>query len=82
MQDDVLIVGIAGGTASGKSTLARKVVDMLGEAALLIQHDRYYLDVPDPATFRYASWMRPVVFIVCAPCHPRRRARAISLRRG
>jgi uridine kinase len=35
-----LVVGIAGGTASGKTTVARGVADRLG--ALLLTHDRYY----------------------------------------
>lgn len=34
------VVGIAGGTASGKTTVARRVADRLG--ALLLTHDRYY----------------------------------------
>jgi uridine kinase len=40
-----IIVGIAGGTGSGKTTVARKIVDSLpsGRAAL-VQHDWYYLD--------------------------------------
>ncbi|MBN2798865.1 MAG: uridine kinase [Deltaproteobacteria bacterium] len=37
-----LIIGMAGGTASGKSTLARGLVAELGPSGLLIGHDRYY----------------------------------------
>lgn len=39
------LIGIAGGTASGKTTVARKIVEALpaGQAAL-IQHDAYYRD--------------------------------------
>lgn len=37
-----IIVGIAGGTASGKSTLTRALVQALGDRALLVDHDRYY----------------------------------------
>ncbi len=44
------VVGIAGGTASGKSTLTRALVDILGDRALYIAHDRYYRSLPD--TFR------------------------------
>ena len=40
-----LIVGIAGGTGSGKSTVASKVVGSLAaEDVLLIDHDAYYRD--------------------------------------
>lgn len=37
-----MIVGIAGGTASGKTTIARLAAERLG--ATLLAHDRYYLD--------------------------------------
>jgi uridine kinase len=39
------LIGIAGGTASGKTTVARRIVEALpaGQAAL-IQHDAYYRD--------------------------------------
>lgn len=39
------VVGIAGGTASGKSTLARALAPALG--ATLIPHDAYYRTLPD-----------------------------------
>jgi uridine kinase len=40
-----LVVGIAGGTGSGKTTLAEKIVAALPPGqALLLQHDAYYRD--------------------------------------
>jgi uridine kinase len=40
-----LILGIAGGTGSGKTTVARKIAGALPEGrAVVIQHDWYYLD--------------------------------------
>lgn len=39
------IVGIAGGTGSGKTTLARRIREGLGEASTLIQFDWYYRDL-------------------------------------
>ena len=40
------VVGIGGGTGSGKTTLAGKLCERLGEEnALLLQHDSYYRDL-------------------------------------
>jgi uridine kinase len=39
-----LLIGIAGGTGSGKTTLADKISEELAHSALLISHDWYYLD--------------------------------------
>lgn len=41
------VLGIAGGTASGKSTLADELAEALGERCLLLQHDRYYHSLPE-----------------------------------
>ena len=41
-----LIIGIAGGTASGKTTVARRIIDALpGETAALVDQDSYYRDL-------------------------------------
>jgi len=41
----MLIVGIAGGTGSGKTTVTRKVIDLLGnDNMILIPQDAYYKD--------------------------------------
>ncbi len=39
-----LLLGIAGGTGSGKTTLAAKIGEALGEGSTLISHDWYYRD--------------------------------------
>lgn len=39
------IVGIAGGTGSGKTTISRKIREGLGAASTLIQFDWYYRDL-------------------------------------
>ncbi len=44
------LIVMAGGTASGKSTLARALAESLGDRLLLLEHDRYYIDHPDPDT--------------------------------
>ncbi len=41
------ILGMAGGTASGKSTLAAALGEMLGARAVLITHDQYYKTLPE-----------------------------------
>ncbi|MEZ4657959.1 MAG: uridine kinase [Caldilineaceae bacterium] len=39
------IIGVAGGTASGKTTVSRRIRDMVGERRLAyLEHDRYYRD--------------------------------------
>ena len=40
-----VIVGIAGGTGSGKTTLAERIQEGVGERCVLIQHDWYYRDL-------------------------------------
>jgi len=50
-----LFVGLAGGTASGKTTLAKRIARRLGDQCLLISHDLYYLDVLEPKGHNYDS---------------------------
>jgi len=45
------VVILAGGTASGKTTVAARAADQLG--ALLLHHDRYYKDVAQPRGHNY-----------------------------
>ncbi len=42
MADGILVIGIAGGTGSGKSTLTQRIVKRFGEAVTVIRHDDYY----------------------------------------
>lgn len=51
-----LLVGIAGGTASGKTTLARYVQAALGDRCVSITHDRYYRPIPPDAHGEPRSW--------------------------
>lgn len=45
---DVLVVGIAGGSGSGKSTVAQKVASALpDELCSILEYDAYYRDRPD-----------------------------------
>ena len=41
------VLGMAGGTASGKTTLAKALIEVLGDRALLLTHDRYYHPLPE-----------------------------------
>jgi uridine kinase len=43
-----LIIGVAGGSGSGKTTVVRRIVDTLGGADVtVLEHDRYYRDHPE-----------------------------------
>lgn len=39
---DILVIGIAGGTGSGKTTLTKQIAERLGESVTVITHDCYY----------------------------------------
>lgn len=39
---DVMVIGIAGGTGSGKTTITRKLVQRFGNDVSVIYHDNYY----------------------------------------
>ena len=39
---DTMIIGIAGGTGSGKTTLTRRLVDTFGGDVSVVYHDNYY----------------------------------------
>lgn len=39
---DILVVGIAGGTGSGKTTLMKRIVERFGDAVTVLSHDNYY----------------------------------------
>lgn len=40
--EDVLIIGIAGGTGSGKTTLMKNLVKEFGDQVAVVSHDNYY----------------------------------------
>lgn len=43
-----LVIGLAGGSGSGKTTIAERVFEAIGrDQVALIQHDAYYRDLPD-----------------------------------
>ena len=42
MKDKACIVGIAGGTASGKTTIVRRIKETFGDDIVVINHDSYY----------------------------------------
>ncbi len=41
-QNDIIVIGIAGGTGSGKTTITRKLVERFGADVTVIYHDNYY----------------------------------------
>ena len=40
--NDILVIGIAGGTGSGKTTLMKNLVDRFGDVVTVLSHDNYY----------------------------------------
>ena len=43
-----ILVGVAGGSGSGKTTVVRRIVDSVGDAQVtVVEHDRYYRDRND-----------------------------------
>lgn len=44
---DVIVIGIAGGTGSGKSTMINKIKSEFNEQVVIINHDFYYKDRSD-----------------------------------
>jgi uridine kinase len=43
-----IVIGVAGGSGSGKTTVVRRIVDALGdEQVTVLEHDRYYRDRND-----------------------------------
>lgn len=44
-----ILIGIAGGTGSGKTTLTKQIVRHFGEDVTVIRHDNYYRAHPDLA---------------------------------
>ncbi len=42
MQEQVLVIGIAGGTGSGKTTLVKNLAERFGGAVTMLSHDNYY----------------------------------------
>ncbi|MBM6828699.1 uridine kinase [Anaerotignum lactatifermentans] len=40
--DEIMIIGIAGGTGSGKTTLTNRIKERFGEDVTVVYHDNYY----------------------------------------
>ena len=39
---DILVIGIAGGTGSGKTTLMKNIINRFGDVVTVLSHDNYY----------------------------------------
>lgn len=40
--NDILVIGIAGGTGSGKTTLMKNLIETFGDVVTVLSHDNYY----------------------------------------
>ena len=48
LRSSPIVIGVAGGSGSGKTTVVRRIVESLGdEHVTVLEHDRYYRDRPD-----------------------------------
>ena len=42
MDNNILVIGIAGGTGSGKTTLMNNIIETFGDVITVLSHDNYY----------------------------------------
>ena len=42
MEPNILVIGIAGGTGSGKTTLMNNLIERFGDVVTVVSHDNYY----------------------------------------
>ena len=42
MENNILVIGIAGGTGSGKTTLMKNLIERFGDVVTVLSHDNYY----------------------------------------
>ncbi len=42
MENNILVIGIAGGTGSGKTTLMKNLIETFGDVVTVLSHDNYY----------------------------------------
>ena len=42
MENKILVIGIAGGTGSGKTTLMKNIIERFGDVMTVLSHDNYY----------------------------------------
>ena len=42
MENNILVIGIAGGTGSGKTTLMKNLIGQFGDVVTVLSHDNYY----------------------------------------
>jgi len=42
-----IVIGIAGGTGSGKTTVSRRIAERMKDSCVLIEHDSYYRDLSE-----------------------------------
>ena len=46
MNKESIIIGIAGGSGSGKSTFTNRIKERFGDKVVVIYHDNYYPELP------------------------------------
>ena len=80
-----LVIGVAGGSGSGKTTVVRTIVESLGpEQVIVLEHDRYYRDrndlrLEERAALNYDHPDSLETDLLVAHLHALRAGRAVDL---
>jgi uridine kinase len=80
-----MVIGVAGGSGSGKTTVVRQIVDSLGpEQVIVLEHDRYYRDrndlrLEERAALNYDHPDSLETDLMVAHLHELRAGRAVDL---
>ena len=69
---DVIVIGVAGGTGSGKTTLVKALVNRFGDNISVLSHDNYYkrhdeMSYEERTHLNYERYVEPCNPIVFLP---------------
>src|SRR5690242_16425150 len=74
-----IVIGVAGGSGSGKTTVVRRIVQSIGaDQVTVLEHDRYYRERPDLRLEERA----PLTYVLPVPLGTDRRGGHVLARRA